>query len=262
MATYERSIWMNALHLFVAKYRAFRISFPLTMTTAQLEHAATRPARFAAVLRNGPLSEDVVPLATQILSLSKYAEQLEGGRTTGHFTFLRLVTGGRFLITITSTFLLQLWRLGLNPDDLLQPYPMVSTFLTADDVLDMLPQVFSGGLSLRVLVVAKIQGYDLIISLGQSGESCVFLCVSSVISFCIYTYLLRDSRITFATPAIFSLPIGNLQAYCLQDNRLAIKVDENLVVWNFVLRKGIGWRFPDITHGVRYLEMSYTPFCF
>jgi hypothetical protein len=166
-------MWANTVGRFTIEHGLF--SLPQTASTAQMEHMATCPPRFAAVLRNGRPSE-VAPLAIQILTISRFAEQayLPSGQTTGHFKVLRLFPGGRFLITVTSSFLMQLWDLGYGPYIMHCPFPWSSILLDVEDVLDVSPQVFHGW-SLRVLAIVKRPGYGLLLSLGTTGSHLLLL---------------------------------------------------------------------------------------
>ncbi|KAJ7701213.1 hypothetical protein B0H17DRAFT_924738 [Mycena rosella] len=102
--TRERSVWIGALRRVSTQYDIYGPSFPLTeMSIEDLEHAATASRRFTSRIRGEFLQHrPVPPLSIQYLEPASFGED---------FDHLRLVPGGRFLLTMFRCTL-RLWDLG------------------------------------------------------------------------------------------------------------------------------------------------------
>ena len=123
----------------------FKATFPTNdMTTSQVEHAATSPARFVAHLHcNLPLPSSIQPMYTRILSFHAKNTSLDS-----YF----LVPGGRYLVTSLRNGRIQLWDLGFSANMAIAPNPLAST-----DVKDFINirclGPTSNGLGIRVVTI-------------------------------------------------------------------------------------------------------------
>lgn len=80
------------------------------MTLIELEYVATCPNRFAVGLKNElNFLTPLAPVCTEILEITTRNHSLPLGEFAECLT---LVLGGRFLLTITDSKLLQFWDLG------------------------------------------------------------------------------------------------------------------------------------------------------
>ncbi|KAJ6627918.1 hypothetical protein B0H10DRAFT_317131 [Mycena sp. CBHHK59/15] len=131
-ATKQRTVWLDALRHVCAAHEVSLLTYPMgKMSLADLEHAATSPARFLLQLskkREDPSDEDdlvyVPPFSTRL-----FQPRLPRSSTAqlGEASTMRLVPGGRYLITASNTALVSIWDLGYSPASVFNPYPLVST---------------------------------------------------------------------------------------------------------------------------------------
>lgn len=155
-ASKVRIVWMNALRRVCLHHEAFGPTFPLEkMTLLDLEHATTSPDRLAGRLRRQLPGGRVEPLATRILKPHRPVQpsDVAPDQDLGQFHDLALVSGGRFLITSTSSGVVQMWDLGYSPNMLIKPFPLAS-LLEQDLIMDMLTQSTPDG-TVRLLLISR-----------------------------------------------------------------------------------------------------------
>jgi hypothetical protein len=115
------------------------------MSLAQLQHAATSPSRFSALLRRHSETSNVPiqPISRRVLAPRPLAtvSHLSFGGEDDSFTHLCLVPGGRWLITHTETNLVQLWDLGFGADMIIKPNPLATVSLGEDAIVQFPPDV-------------------------------------------------------------------------------------------------------------------------
>lgn len=117
----ERIVWINALRNVCSQHGVSPVTFPVDqMTLLELEAAATSHYRFNSRLWNGLTDDEEVlePEAIRVLALSPRSHPSIA--SVGNFTNVKLIPGGRFLLTATDVGLIQLWDLGHAPDILIQ----------------------------------------------------------------------------------------------------------------------------------------------
>jgi hypothetical protein len=130
------------------------------MNRAELEYATTRHNRFLNRLWKGlsDNSELLQPVAIRILTLHPRIPSV-ADHPFGYFKQSALVPGGRFLITTTTSDIVQMWDLGFTPSELIKSCPLTSIHIPAlDDEYIMLMQPSSDGNAVRVLLVVIFDG--------------------------------------------------------------------------------------------------------
>jgi len=115
-ASRERVVWRNALRLVSEQHGIYTATFPIRdMTTAQLQHAATSPAKFTAFLRQ-ELRPPKNKLPVELIE-PKLTRELPGNCC---FERAFLVPGGRYILTMiyteTESYLMELWDIGFSTD--------------------------------------------------------------------------------------------------------------------------------------------------
>ncbi|KAH6918146.1 hypothetical protein BKA70DRAFT_1088533 [Coprinopsis sp. MPI-PUGE-AT-0042] len=118
----HRGIWITAAKRVCADHGLFSGAFPfLTMSRLELEQLALGPTRFASII-NEPIKEDLKgrpPARTRTF----YPKVQPGGETL-HIDSLRLLPGGRYLLTWTRSVGLFIWDLGFNASASLPMLPL------------------------------------------------------------------------------------------------------------------------------------------
>jgi hypothetical protein len=106
------------------------------MSLAQLQHASTSPSKFTSLLRHHSQISNgsVQPLSRRVLAprpLAPIPSPISPNDLTedDSFVHLCLVPGGRWLITLTESNLMQLWDLGLAADSMIKPLPLATISL-------------------------------------------------------------------------------------------------------------------------------------
>lgn len=106
------SVWIAAAKRICANHGLFSAVFPLTtMSRLELEQLALGPSRFASLVKE-PIKDDRrsrTPNRTRTF----YPKAQPDGENP-HINSLRLLPGGRYLLTWTKLVGLFLWDLGLN----------------------------------------------------------------------------------------------------------------------------------------------------
>lgn len=117
------------------------------MTSSALEFAASTPFRFSEFLKRQSYNHrfPVQPMVTRILTPRKLPD------SPFHIITLKLIPGGRFLLTYTTDHMLSLWDLGFNPDTMIKPFPVASAKLSPA-LADFLVQPTSDGLGIHVVM--------------------------------------------------------------------------------------------------------------
>ncbi|KAJ7185709.1 hypothetical protein C8R46DRAFT_982472 [Mycena filopes] len=126
-ATRHRVVWMNALRRVCAAHEVSILTYPMErMSLADLEHAATSPTRFVAQISRDRPSDDgvLVPAFSTRLLQPRLPKSVPG--PLGTLSLMRLVPGGRYLITASNVGRLSLWDLGYGPAAIINPYPLLS----------------------------------------------------------------------------------------------------------------------------------------
>lgn len=157
-ASHERIVWMNALHMVSERHGIYTGTFPkrkMTMTTAQLQHAATSPAQFMAYLQR-ELGPPKNKLPTELMK-SKSIRNLPGGRC---FERAFLVPGGRYILTMSSyrNAIIKLWDIGFSRYSVTPPGLVTSRDFRGNTItiLGLQPIGIRGGL----LVMLEVEPHN------------------------------------------------------------------------------------------------------
>lgn len=127
-ATAHRTVWMDALRRVSAAHEVSYDSYPIeNMSLADLEHAATSPARFVSHISKERGSEDLIPAFSTRLFQPRLPRLTAGNLE--EISLMRLIPGGRYLVAATHAGRLSVWDLGYSPAAVINPYPFVSTVL-------------------------------------------------------------------------------------------------------------------------------------
>ncbi|KAJ7440153.1 hypothetical protein FB451DRAFT_1415324 [Mycena latifolia] len=129
-ATTLRTVWMDALRRVCAAYEVSIWTYPIeNMSLADLEHAATSPARFIAQLTKPRTTNDLIPAFLTRIFHPRLRKASPADPVLGQISLMRLIPGGRYLVTSTDTARIYLWDLGYSPAAVLNPYPLMSMVL-------------------------------------------------------------------------------------------------------------------------------------
>ena len=153
-----RTVWIEALRKACHETQIFKGTYPIEkMTTSELEFATTSHERYLARLWKELHDITLLnPVSIRILTLHPHIAPAVGDHPFGYFKNSAIVPGGRFLITTTTTDIVQMWDLGYTPRELINPCPLASAYVHAmDDDYDMLVQPSSDGDAVRVLLVVS-----------------------------------------------------------------------------------------------------------
>ncbi|KDQ50221.1 hypothetical protein JAAARDRAFT_112616, partial [Jaapia argillacea MUCL 33604] len=122
-ASVQRVVWMDAVRRIHCRSTWSVSSFPTDkMSLVELQHVATSARRFMSRIRRSLNAghELMPPIATRLLNLNVLSlDPLDARRD-----MLRLVPGGRFLITAKAKSMVELWDLGYTPTTLIPLYPL------------------------------------------------------------------------------------------------------------------------------------------
>ncbi|KDQ58303.1 hypothetical protein JAAARDRAFT_664121 [Jaapia argillacea MUCL 33604] len=127
MSTRERTLWMTLLRRRLSRNGVLLSTFPMAeLSLALLEHFVTLPERFLARIKSriDRGYSTWQPDATRILErhhphISKWDPAM-----LGSFESLKLLPGGRFMVTATNNSIIELWDLGYNPSSILPHQPL------------------------------------------------------------------------------------------------------------------------------------------
>lgn len=127
-ATTHRTVWLDALRRVCTAHEVSVLTYPMeNMSLRDLEHAATSPARFIAQISKEWAEGDVIPAFHTRLFQPRLPKSVPGN--LGETALMRLVPGGRYLVTATDLARISVWDLGWRPAEVLNPYPLVSIIL-------------------------------------------------------------------------------------------------------------------------------------
>ncbi|KAJ7827020.1 hypothetical protein B0H14DRAFT_3721850 [Mycena olivaceomarginata] len=127
-ATTHRTVWLDALRRVCTAHEVSVLTYPMeNMSLRDLEHAATSPARFIAQISKEWAEGDVIPAFHTRLFQPRLPKSAPGN--LGETALMRLVPGGRYLVTATDLARISVWDLGWRPAEVLNPYPLVSIVL-------------------------------------------------------------------------------------------------------------------------------------
>ncbi|KAJ6558057.1 hypothetical protein B0H19DRAFT_1149717 [Mycena capillaripes] len=127
-ATAHRTVWMDALRRVCVAHEVSTLTYdPMNMSLADLEHAATTPARFISQISKEWGSEDLIPAFSTRLIQPRLPRLTTGN--LGEISLMRLIPGGRYLVAATNIGRVSVWDLGYSPAAVINPYPLVSTVL-------------------------------------------------------------------------------------------------------------------------------------
>jgi hypothetical protein len=128
-----RTVWITAARQVSADSHVFGCTYRFeNMATLDLEHVATAPYRFSTRLRNEFGEEPFEPVSTRSIC---HRDSSQGSRL---FFCMKLVPGGRFLLTYTLKHILQLWDFGLTPNASLGPLPLATITTNTAERLSIL----------------------------------------------------------------------------------------------------------------------------
>jgi hypothetical protein len=143
---------MAAAHQVCAEHHVFgyRIEH---MAALDLEHLATAPYRFSARLHTEFGLEPLKPMLTQTIRLSLPHDP----NVPNRLYYLKLVPGGRFVLTCTENNILQLWDLG-SPNASPSSLPLATTEVDDQfEVSEILIQPTPNQSGILVLVTFKFR---------------------------------------------------------------------------------------------------------
>ncbi|KAJ7778195.1 hypothetical protein B0H16DRAFT_1502550 [Mycena metata] len=187
LATLQRTVWLSALR--------------------HLEHAATSPARFIA-----QISKDCLVPAFSTRLLQPRLPKLTPGNL-GELLLMRLVPGGRYLITTSDIGRMSIWDLGYGPAAILNPYPLLSTVL-AHAPNQIFIQPTKDGKGIRILVYFPI-----------------FISQTQITVFEVYPAARQP---TFRVVAERRVPSPIIKASALTPDRFTYHCDFLITTWDFV----------------------------
>jgi hypothetical protein len=129
------------------------------MNTPEIEYAATSHHRFLAhlwrELPNGPLMSR--PASIRILTVHHPCMLAIGDHPIGYFKHTAIVPGGRYLITITTGHIVQMWDLGFTAREMINGRPVATAYIFGlTDNYDMLVQPSPDGNGIRFLLVINV----------------------------------------------------------------------------------------------------------
>ncbi|KAJ7016004.1 hypothetical protein C8F04DRAFT_626851 [Mycena alexandri] len=213
-ATLHRIVWMDALRRVCAGHEVSVLTYPIEkMSLRDLEHAATSPARFIAQISKDWSSRadgGLVPAFSTRL-LQPRLPKLTPGHL-GELLLMRLVPGGRYLVTTSDIGRMSIWDLGYGPAAILNPYPLLSTVL-ANTPTQILIQPTKDGKGIRILVyfTVFIQTQITVFEVSPAATQPVFKVVA-------------ERRV----------PSLTINACALTPDRFTYHCDFLITTWNFV----------------------------
>lgn len=151
LSTQQRTVWLTALHRVCEDHALFEPSFPTkNMSTKELEYVALSPARVSARMKKGLNETKIAPWKDQPFRAS-LSENLN--RVT-----LRVIPGGRYLLTGSIGVGVSLWDLGTNPTSEMPKVPMATTIVRNIGLIDTSPT--SDGLGILVTTYFVDDGFS------------------------------------------------------------------------------------------------------
>ncbi|EDR03696.1 uncharacterized protein LACBIDRAFT_306800 [Laccaria bicolor S238N-H82] len=151
LSTQQRTVWLTALHRVCEDHALFEPSFPTkNMSTKELEYAALSPARVSARMKKGLNETKIAPWKDQPFR-ALLSENLN--RVT-----LRVIPGGRYLLTGSIGVGVSLWDLGTNPTSEMPKVPMATTIVRNIGLIDTSPT--SDGLGILVTTYFVDDGFS------------------------------------------------------------------------------------------------------
>ncbi|KAJ7108610.1 hypothetical protein C8R44DRAFT_803195 [Mycena epipterygia] len=211
-ATRHRTVWLGALRRVCAAHDVSILTYPIEkMTLAALEHAATSPARFLAQMSKNRATDDQVPAFSTRLFQPRLPKSSPGD--LGEVRLIRLIPGGRYLVTSSSGARISVWDIGYSPAAVLNPYSVVSTVL-AEAPTELLIQPTKNRKGFRILVFYTV------------GNTLVEVHV-----FEIYP---AEDKPTFTSIAKRRIPSPGLEAFTFTPDRFTYHHDLLITTWDFV----------------------------
>jgi len=127
---------MNAVRNACISHGAYLPSFPLKdMSLDDLEHTASCPRRFRAMIQEHDGEQLATPLLTRHF-IPRVPRQLGRASTQTRIDQMALIPGGRFLLTSTSSGNLFLWDLGVNAGFHMKLFPIATLGAEGDSDMD------------------------------------------------------------------------------------------------------------------------------
>ncbi|KAJ7739975.1 hypothetical protein DFH07DRAFT_839507 [Mycena maculata] len=127
-ATRHRTVWISALRRVCALHEVPMCTYPVeNMSLAEFEHAATSPARFLAQIFKNRATDDLIPAFSTRLFKPRLPRFSPGPAPLGEVSLIRLIPGGRYLVTSSDANRICVWDLGYSPAAIVDPYPLAST---------------------------------------------------------------------------------------------------------------------------------------
>jgi hypothetical protein len=121
------------------------------MVTFDLEHVATAHHRFAARLRNELGAESLTPIMTRIIDPRLHTRG-SNIQFPGTISCLKLVPGGRFLLSLSEFGVIQLWDLGFASNVFSSCQPIATATIANNDWADLWICPTLDGLGILVLM--------------------------------------------------------------------------------------------------------------
>ncbi|KAJ7785343.1 hypothetical protein DFH07DRAFT_7761 [Mycena maculata] len=218
--THVRSVWIDALRRVCTQHDIYTPSFPSTeMTLDELERVATACRRFSSSLRHEFVSRQIVwPASIRYLHLSDSTHPEE------HFRHVRLVPGGRFLLT-SSGCTIRLWdieRSQENPNML-----PIASFTIDDGVSDIQSiRVRASKSSAEVLVIVS---------------STELRSVYRVHVFTIFPPASSPEFIPFVPPLALGMEDEWPSIICSTSQHVAVSTGSSTVLWDFIADRWTSW---------------------
>ncbi|KAK7044780.1 F-box domain-containing protein [Favolaschia claudopus] len=212
-ATAHRTVWFDALRRVCVAQEVSILTFPMeNMSLRDLEHAATSPARFIAHLSKQRETEEIIPALSTRIFQPRLPRPLTG--ISGDISRMRLIPGGRYLVTTSNLARMSVWDLGHRPAAIIKPYPLVSIVLSFQPS-ELLIQPTEDHSGFRILTISVATNANLV----------------DVTVYEIYPATEDPTLRQIANQSIFA---SNLRVYALTRNRFTYYYNFLLTTWDFV----------------------------
>ncbi|KDQ52183.1 hypothetical protein JAAARDRAFT_210734 [Jaapia argillacea MUCL 33604] len=219
--TRSRAVWIRSVLQMCSKYGIMPSMFLVgSMGLPLLEHIASSPIRFVTRLRRG--------LQERLTLVHEFSERRilsplplsSSDRNTGGLAALRLVPGGRFMVTATRDGSIELWDLGYDPTSLISQTAIASAKIEqvhfAHDVVQLFCPPSHEPTGVHVLIVSEVRG------------------VNPRTTFYIYLLRISPSGPSFHLVATFVHPVFLvIHSVAFSRDAVALGGDGCFILWNF-----------------------------
>ncbi|KAJ7597752.1 hypothetical protein C8J56DRAFT_1159592 [Mycena floridula] len=229
-STKKPTVWIVALENLCSRFNVFAPSFPIQQLSVQeLEYLSTSEYRFTTRLRTQLTSEhDLRPTCARLLNL--FSENYHDC-DVGIFDDAYLIPGGRYLLTITTTSMLQLWDLGYTPNSIIPMVPSAS----------LLVEKWVAWKTIRTQPSNDGYGLDIIVPLARSDDD-------PCLKYDVYRIFPLSQTASFNRIATLSYESTRMSHFFCSPGLIALGGSGGLVVvWDYLEDKWIQWKLPAST---------------